>query len=177
MSATQWQRYWSRARNEAGFKFSKGRIPWAGNRSQADHKRNNYAIQTRKLSHSIARSAGKSNRINFLEGNFPQDTLYLGIVIIILHVSSNHIISKTFSLVPEVKSAEKPLHEHEVETTTSFVMYYSYGVGKGKSKVRGASYMNSAYERECWVEGCRGVGVMGRPRGEGDPKTSNCSIS
>ena len=51
--------------------------------------------------------------------------------------------------MPEVKSAEKPLHEHEVETTTSFVMYYSYGVGKGKSKVRGASYINSAYEREC----------------------------
>ena len=98
------------ARNETGFKFSKGRIPWAGNGSQADHKRNNYAIQTRKLSHSIARSAGKSNRINFLEGNFPQDYLYLGIVIIIIHVSSNHIIPKTFSLVPEVKSAEKPLH-------------------------------------------------------------------
>ena len=44
-----------------------------------------------------------------------------------------------------------------METTTSFVMYYSYGVGKGKSKVRGAPYMNSAYERECWVVGCRGV--------------------
>ena len=51
--------------------------------------------------------------------------------------------------MPEVKSAEKPLHEHEVETTTSFVMYYSYGIGKGKSKVSGASYINSAYEREC----------------------------
>ena len=56
-----------------------------------------------------------------------------------LRVSSNHVISKIFSLVPEVKSAEKLLHEHEVETTTSFIMYYSYGVGKGKSKVRGAS--------------------------------------
>ena len=110
MNVTQWHRYRSRARNEAGFKFSKGRIPWAGNGSQAHHKRNNYAIQTRKLSHSIARSAGKSNRINFLEDNFPQDTLYLGVIIIILHISSNHIISKTFSLVPEVKSAEKPLH-------------------------------------------------------------------
>ena len=52
--------------------------------------------------------------------------------------------------MPELKSAEKPLHEHEVETTTSFVLYYSYGIGKGKSKVRGASYMNSAYERESW---------------------------
>ena len=51
--------------------------------------------------------------------------------------------------MPEVKSAEKLLHEHEMETTTSFVMYYSYGVGKGKSKVRGAPNMNSAYEREC----------------------------
>ena len=69
MSVTQWHRYRSRARNEAGF-FSKGRIPWAGNGSQVDHKGNNYAIQTRKLNQSIARSAGKSNRINFLEGNF-----------------------------------------------------------------------------------------------------------
>ena len=56
-------------------------------------------------------------------------------------------------------------------------MYYSYGVGEGKSKVRGVPYMNSTYERECLVEGCRGVGFMGRPRGEGDPKLSNCSIS
>ena len=51
--------------------------------------------------------------------------------------------------MPDVRSAEELLHEHEVETTTSFVMYYSYGVGKGKSKVRGAPQMNSAYEREC----------------------------
>ena len=55
------------------------RIPGAGNGNQTDHKRNNYAIQKRKLSQYIARSAGKSNRINFLEGNFPQDDLYLGI--------------------------------------------------------------------------------------------------
>ena len=72
--------------------------------------------------------------------------------------------------MPEVKSAEKLLHEHEMETTTSCVMYYSYGVGKDKSKVRRASYMNSAYERICKMEGCRGVGVMGRPRGEGGSK-------
>ena len=51
--------------------------------------------------------------------------------------------------MPEVKSAEKLLHEHEMETTTSFVMYYSYGVGKGKSNARGSPYMNSAYGREC----------------------------
>ena len=38
-----------------------GRIPGAGNGNQTDHKRNNYAIQTRKLSQYIARSAGKSN--------------------------------------------------------------------------------------------------------------------
>ena len=42
-------------------------------------RENNYAIQTRKFSQYIARSAGKLNRINFLEGNFPQDYLYLGI--------------------------------------------------------------------------------------------------
>ena len=78
MSVTQWHRYLSRVRYEAGF-FFKGRIPWAGNWNQADNEQNNYAIQTRKLSQYIARSAGKSNRINFLEGNFPQDYLYLGI--------------------------------------------------------------------------------------------------
>ena len=72
--------------------------------------------------------------------------------------------------MPDVKSAEKLLHEYEVEITTSFVMYYSCGVGKGKSKVRGAPQMNSSYERECYVEGCRSVGVMGRPRGGRDPK-------
>ena len=47
-------------------------------------------------------------------------------------------------------------------------MYYCYGVGKGKSKVRGAPQMNSGYEGECYMEGCRGVVVMRRPR---DPKT------
>ena len=51
--------------------------------------------------------------------------------------------------MPKVKSAEELLHEHELETTTSFVVYYSYGVGKGKSKVRGAPQINSGYEREC----------------------------
>ena len=51
--------------------------------------------------------------------------------------------------MPDVKSAEKQLYEHEVETTTSFVMYYSYGVGKSKSNVRGTPLMNSGYEREC----------------------------
>ena len=49
----------------------------------------------------------------------------------------------------DVKSADKLLHEHEVETTTSFVMYYSDSVEEGKSKVRGAPQMNSGYEREC----------------------------
>ena len=57
-----------------------------------------------------------------------------------------------------------------MEKTTSFVMNYSFGVGNGKSKVRGAPQMDSSYERECWVKGCRGVGVMGRPRGEGIQK-------
>ena len=37
-----------------------------------------------------------------------------------------------------ISSADELLHEHEVETTTSFVMYYSDSVEKGKSKVRGA---------------------------------------
>ena len=62
---------------------------------------------------------------------------------------SSKNISDTFTSMPDVKSAEKPLHEHEVEATTSFVTYYSYGVGKGKTIVRGAPQMNSGYEREC----------------------------
>ena len=53
--------------------------PEAGNGSQADHKRNNNAIQTCRFSQYIARSAGKSKQINFLGSNFPQDYLYLGI--------------------------------------------------------------------------------------------------
>ena len=53
--------------------------PEAGNGSRVDHKRNNNAIQTRKLSQYITRSAGKSKQIHFLESNFPQDYLYLGI--------------------------------------------------------------------------------------------------
>ena len=58
-------------------------------------------------------------------------------------------ISETLSIVPDIESAEMLLHEHEVETTTSFVVPYRYGVGKIKSKVRGTSQMNSGYEREC----------------------------
>ena len=61
---------------------------------------------------------------------------------------SSKNISDTFTSMPDVKSAEKLLHEHEVEATTSFVMYYSYGVGKGKTKVKGVPQMNSGYERE-----------------------------
>ena len=36
--------------------------------------------------------------------------------------------------VPDVKSAEKVLQEHELDTTISFVMYYNNGLGKGKLK-------------------------------------------
>ena len=59
---------------------------------------------------------------------------------------SSKNISKPFGFVPDVKSTEKLRHEHEVGTTTSFVMYYSYSVGEGKC---GAPQMNSGYEREC----------------------------
>ena len=45
---------------------------------------------------------------------------------------SSENISETFSFVPDVQSSELLLHEHELETTTSFVMYYNYGVGKGR---------------------------------------------
>ena len=64
-----------------------------------------------------------------------------------LRTKSSKNISLNF--LPDVRSAEELLYKHEVETTTSFVMYYSYGVGKGKSKFRGAPQMNSSYEREC----------------------------
>ena len=40
----------------------------------------------------------------------------------------------SFLFVPDVKSAEKVLHEHELDTTTRFVMYYNNGLGKGKLK-------------------------------------------
>ena len=53
--------------------------------------------------------------------------------------------------MPYVKSAEKLLREHEVQTITNFVTYYSYGVGKVKSKVRGAPQMNSGYDRDAGV--------------------------
>ena len=99
-------------------------IPGAGNGGQADRVQNTCAIQTRKLSQYIAKSAGKSN----------QDSLYLDISFFVhLRTMSSKNISETLSFVPDIESAEKLLHEHEVETTTSFVVYYSYGVGKGKS--------------------------------------------
>ena len=46
--------------------------PGTGNGSQADYKWNNNAIQTRKFSQYITRTAGKSIWIHFLESNFPQ---------------------------------------------------------------------------------------------------------
>ena len=80
---------------------------------------------------------------------------------------SSKNISTALSFLPDVKSAEKQLHEHEVETTTSSVMYYCYGVGKSKSKVRGTPQMNSGYEMlSGGMQGC-GCVVMGRPRWEG----------
>ena len=71
---------------------------------------------------------------------------------------SSKNISKPFGVVPDVKSTEKLRHEHEVETTTSFVMYYSYGVGEGKSKVRGAPQMNSRGNVTSKVQRFRGYG-------------------
>lgn len=64
---------------------------------------------------------------------------------------SSENISETFGFVPDVKSAEKLLHEHELETTTCFVMYYNYGVVKGKSQVRGALQMNSGSRLKNYV--------------------------
>ena len=140
--------------------------PGAGNGSQADHKRNNNAIQTRKLSQYIARSAGKSKKINF------QGVIFLKITSILVSASSWTLepcylkTSQTFTFVPYVKSAEKLLREHEVQTITNFV------------SPRGAS------DELRLREGCRGVGVMGRPRGErGIPKLpivafhKNCKLS
>ena len=70
---------------------------------------------------------------------------------------SSKNISKTLSFLLDVKSAEKQLHEHEVKTTTSSVMYYCYSVGKSKSKVRGTPQMNSGYEMlSGGMQGCAG---------------------
>ena len=86
----------------------------------------------------------------FLESNFPQDSLYLDISFFVcLRTMSSENVSEALSYVPDIESAEKLLHEHDLEAITCFVMYYSYGVGKGKPKVRGVPQMNSGYEREC----------------------------
>ena len=178
--------------------------PGAGNGSQADHKRNNNAIQTRKLSQYIARSAGKSKKINFqgviflkitsilvsasswtlepcylktsqgviflkitsilvsasswtLEPCYlktSQGVIFLKITSILVSASSWTLepcylkTSQTFTFMPYVKSAEKLLREHEVQTITNFV------------SPRGAS------DELRLREGCRGVRVMGRPSGE-----------
>ena len=58
-----------------------------------------------------------------------------------------------------------------METITKSVTYYSYGVGKGKSKVGGAPQMNSV---TTGMPGCRDYEET--KRGEGNPKTSYCSI-
>ena len=150
--------------------------PGAGNGSQADHKRNNNAIQTRKLSQYIARSAGKSKKINFqgviflkitsilvsasswtLEPCYlktSQGVIFLKITSILVSASSWTLepcylkTSQTFTFMPYVKSAEKLLREHEVQTVTNFV------------NPRGAT------DELRLREGCRGVRVMGRPSGE-----------
>ena len=88
---------------------------------------------------------------------------------------SSKNISKALSFLPDVKSAEKQLHEHEVETTTSSVMYYCYGVGKSKSKVRETPQMNSGYEMlSGGMQGCAGYGKT--KVGGGDAKTFYCII-
>ena len=48
----------------------------------------------------------------------------------------------SFLFVPDVKSAEKVLHEHELDTITSFVMYYNNGLGKGKLKCMVSVFCN-----------------------------------
>ena len=104
------------------------------------------------MTKSVRRNRCWKIKLNtILESNFPKipSILISASLSVYLRTKSSKNISETFNFLPDVRSAEELLHEHEVETTTSFVMYYSYGVGKGKSKVRGAPQMNSAYEREC----------------------------
>ena len=82
-------------------------ITRTGNGSQTDHKGNNYAIQTHELSQHLERSAGKSNRIHFLESNFPQDSLYLDISFFVnLRTMISKNISETFISVLDVISRE-----------------------------------------------------------------------
>ena len=49
---------------------------------------------------------------------------------------SSENVSEALSYVPDIESAEKLLHEHDLEAITCFVMYYSYGVGKDSSEGR-----------------------------------------
>ena len=73
----------------------------------------------------------------FLESNFPQDSLYLDISFFVcLRTMSSENVSEALSYVPDIESAEKLLHEHDLEAITCFVMYYSYGVGKDSSEGR-----------------------------------------
>ena len=99
---------------------------WGQEFSPEDWKLDNYVIQishARHLSQYLTRNAGKSNGIEFLLDKF-FSRFYL-------QAMSSENISETFGFVPDVQSAEKLLHKHELTTTTTYVMYYSYGVGKG----------------------------------------------
>ena len=87
--------------------------------------------------------------MHFLENNFPQESLYLDISFFVVpRTMSSKNIPKTF-ICARFKISRELLHEHELEITTKFFIYYSYDVGKGESKVRGAPQINSGYEREC----------------------------
>ena len=55
---------------------------------------------------------------------------------------SFHKISETFGFVPVVQSAEQLLHDHKLETTSRFVIYYNYGLGKGMNFIY---HFNSLY--------------------------------
>ena len=74
-------------------------IPEAGNGGQMDHKLIHYAIQTRKLSQYIARSAEIQIESIFLGSSFPQDLSASSCIF----DSMSSKIPGSSSFVPDVK--------------------------------------------------------------------------
>ena len=67
--------------------------------------------------------------------------------------------------MPKVKSAEKLLNEHEMETTTTSVTYYSYGVGEIKSEGASCEFCLREGMLNGGMQGCRGYGETKRGGG------------
>ena len=146
--------------------------PGAGNGSQADHKRNNNAIQTRKLSQYIARSAGKSKKINFLGSSFPQDYLFFGISFLMnLGTMLSKNISEFYFCAQSKISREATARARSGKKQLTLLLITATVLGKVSLKSEGRLRWTPITRG---MPGCRGYEET--KRGEGNPKTSYCSI-